>query len=266
MTAAGTRPRRRRRDHPRGLLDWLALLPVLALAAFMAWEARLFFAADMNLLEARWLIGAWASGERPMTPASWLRAYDATQRAIATHPQDAHLHVQLGVLYQMAATMPRQAAEQQQAFRRQAAGQYRRALVQRPDDPWSWASLAELQQAIEPGAPAAWEAWRRALRHGPHEDAVQISLLRAGFSGWAQAPADVKAWITALYEQTPPARRPEIDQLALAWGAPEWRGPVTAPPLPDVGDLLTAAREALAKGLPPPQPPELPSFMASPPP
>lgn len=255
--------RRRRRDRRRGPLDLLALLPVLALAAFMVWEARLFFVADMNLLEARWLIGAWASGERPMTPASWLRAYDATHRAIDTHPEDANLRVQMGVLYQMAGTL-QQNADQRQSFLRQSAGQYRRALAVRPSDGWSWATLAELLQSTEPGSPAAWDAWRQAQRHAPLEDAVQLALLRAGFIGWAQAPADVKSWLTAHYEHTPPAQRQEIDNLALAWGAPEWRGPVAAaPPAVDLEKLISSVQEALDKGLPLPPPPMPPDPSAS---
>lgn len=253
-----------RRDRQRGPLDWLALLPVLALAAFMTNEARLFFKADLHLLEARWLVGAWASGERPMTPAAWLRAYDATQRAIDTHPADAHLRIQMGALYQMAANLPQQTPVQQQLFLRQAAGQYRHAVAARPLDGWAWSSLAELLQATEPGSAEAWQAWRRAERHAPLEDPVRLALLRAAFTGWAAVPPDVKAWVGTAYSSATPAQQQEIDDTALAWGAPDWRGAAASPPAyaasaavlsPEFERWAAAVEAAIAKGQPIPPPP-----------
>jgi hypothetical protein len=234
----------------------LTLLPVLVLAIFMAREARLFFLADLNVLQARWSIGAWADGKLPMTPQSWLRAYNAVQTAIETTPGDAALHVQMGVLYEMTANLPEQRAAQQPLFLRLAAGKYRQALALRPTDGWTWAKMAAVQQTIDPGSAAAWESWRQALRHGPLEDSVRILLLQAGFTGWAQAPAEVKAWIMDLYERSTAKQREEIDDIGLAWGPPDWRGPrLSAMPSVEDERYAAAVEEALSKGLPLPPPP-----------
>lgn len=258
----------RRRDRPRRLLDVLMLLPVLALAAFMAWEARLFLVADLHHLEARWLVGAWASGERPLSPASWLRAYDATQRAIDTLPADANLRIQMGALYQLAANLPQQKPGQQHQFMRQAAGQYRLATAARPYDGWAWSSLAEMLQATQPGSAEGWAAWRQAQHHAPLEDPVRLALLRAAFSAWDAAPADVRAWVDSAYDAAPTAQRQDIDDIALAWGATSWRGlaaaaPASAPVPPEVERWLADVQAAIEGGRPVPPPPLAAALSAS---
>lgn len=259
------RPGRERRRRP---VDLLALLPVLAVAAFMLWEAHLALRADLHLLQARWLVGAWATGERPLTPASWLSAYDATQQALAVQPQDASVRVQMGALYQLAAYLPTQTETSRAPFLRQAAGQYRAAVALRPYDGWAWSSLAELLQATQPDSAERWAAWREARRHAPLEDPVRLAMLRAAFTGWATAPDDVRAWVDTAYDNAPARERQEIDDIALAWGAVTWRGlasaaaAASAPASPELERWLADVRAAVDNRRPLPPPP-LPAALSA---
>lgn len=191
-----------------------AMMAVLALGTVaIAWHAVPSLLADMQVMQARALVRAWADGRAPWTVRDWVRARDATRAALARTPANPTLHDQLGVIYQVRARDTWRAPALQRDYYTEAARHQRAALLLRPGHGWTWAALAESLQAVAPDSGEAWEAWRQARRLAPQELPVQLALYRLGARGGEAAPEDVQAWMDDTRAASDATGRRRLDAM-----------------------------------------------------
>lgn len=218
--------RRQGRRHQQPTWRDKVLLGAMTLAfIWVAYQGGRTIVSDFQAMEARALVRSWAEGKAKWTVSRWVFARDSTLRAIQTTPDNPALYDQMGVIYLIRARDAWRSAAAQRELYDEAARHFRQSLALRPRHGWTWASLAEALQVMEPGSQVAWDAWRNAQRYTPYELPVQSTLLRIGFLGWKTAPDDVKAWMRRTYEESRPAQREEADRLAASFQVTDWRTP-----------------------------------------
>ncbi len=213
----GQRHRKRgggRRHQATTLVDWVLLALLVGAAGWLGWQGFKLVRADFQMMEARATVLAWAGGRAKWTIPDWVKARAALLRALETTPENAAIHDQLGILYSVRGRDAVRSPDTQQAFYREAARHQRASLALRPRHAWAWAALTQSLEVIEPRSDAMWSAWRSAYAYGPHEPAVQASLLEIGLRAWPAAPMDVKEAMKAIYASAVPSVRNPTDALA----------------------------------------------------
>lgn len=212
------------RRYRRTTLADKLLFPVLVLVfGALAFHAVRLIRADFAVLEARSFVRSWADGSSAWTVKKWTQAHDDTLAALRITPDNPSLHDQMGVIFLIRARDAWASKPLQQLLYAEAARWQKSSLALRPGHGWTWASLAESLHVLQPGSAEAWDAWRQARRFTPHEMTVEPNLYRIGFSQWKTAPADVKAWMRATYEQAAPNQRKRIDGIAAQYKVEKWQ-------------------------------------------
>lgn len=176
--------------------------------------------ADLAVMQTRWQIDQWASGNAP-TPglAAWTKARNAVAGALQTTPNDPNLHENLAYLYasraQASAAVPSLARD----LLKQALLSYQRAAQLRPMSGPTWANIAQALHGLYPDGTAdelapMWTAFDKAMAYGQREPSVQLALAHTGFARWAQLTTERQQALRAMVELTNPDTRKDLDPIA----------------------------------------------------
>jgi cytochrome c-type biogenesis protein CcmH/NrfG len=207
-----------RTNAPQAPAAWqlgLALALLLPALAWVLWEGQRVLRADLNAMGPRKHVAVWASGQAlPKTADEWQEAFDALSRAQQITPDNPGLFETMGDLHVVAG----QRDWDDEALRHQHFGraveQYTQSLALRPGEAQTWAALASAYSAMgERGAPMQ-DAWKRALALGPNEGHVQLMLLQTALEIWAEAPAFMTDWASALFDRADSGGQRNINDMA----------------------------------------------------
>lgn len=105
----------------------------------------------------------------------------------------------------------------------EAIESYRKATLERPNWPYSWANLALMKAAIKQFDPEYEQALIKAVTLGPWENSVNVSVAEAGLLGWSTlAPSTQSAVVDnierGLKRNTPTLKKrlKAINKLGMA--------------------------------------------------
>jgi hypothetical protein len=159
----------------------------------------------LRAFEARRLVNGWESNRRIPSAADWALARASLSEARALDPGHPAYADEIGQLYHARALQLPPAETLAKDYARQALEFHRDAVRLRPGASYSWAHIALLKARLPETNAEFLAALRNAATLGPWEPEVQLAVVEASFTQWAQL--------------TPPARAVVRDTAgrALRW-------------------------------------------------
>ncbi len=166
-------------------LGWLlrlaAVMPGVALLAWLALAAIRAGAADAIVYDASREMGTWAASHAQPGVQTWTWVHEELERAAAASPRNPTVHELLGDL---------DARSESAQYRAQALDHFVRALELRPSSPYTWADIARLKYRTGDTGADFETALVRSAELGPAEPEVQQTVAFLGLAVWNEvAPA-----------------------------------------------------------------------------
>ncbi|MEN3112408.1 hypothetical protein ACFONG_19810 [Uliginosibacterium paludis] len=190
---------------------------VCLLAAWGIWQAQRVMRADFTAMQARYRIDGWAAGKSQWTVPAWIEARDDLLEASRIAPDNPLTFDYLAQLNALRGRRAWEAPELRKAYFSDALRFQKISLALRPENGAAWASLALGHFALE-DHPAAFGALRQALRYGPYEVPVKQMAEELVLAMWAEAPADLHAWLLQRHRDGTSDEKADIDRLAKRYG------------------------------------------------
>lgn len=192
---------------------------LLAVAAWVVFDAQRLFRADVTSAQARHDVQRWVSGQaRPPSASQWEGAQAALREAILLTPADANLHDRMGDLFVAAGQRDWADGPASARHFEQAAVHYQRALDLRPAESITWAMLAAAVQSSGGARATVQAAWQTAQKLGPFEGHVQPVLMQVVLADWDQSTPAMQQWALAVFDRADAPTRARINVLAKAYG------------------------------------------------
>ncbi len=194
-----------------------ALIALLGIAvlSWAAYEAGRRGFADWVSLRARFQVASWAQKRTVPSQEQWQRAVDALGAAQKLAPEDPSLHDHLGAAYELASAAldPKGRWNVYTEF---ALLHFQQAAARRPTSPYSWASIAMMKYRLGRVDEELFQALALAMRLGPWEPQVQITVSDLGLALWDRLDTHQKGEMRENWRRTAVRQADQLAKLAIA--------------------------------------------------
>jgi hypothetical protein len=189
-----------------GASRWLAVIPAIALLAFLAfWSARWAW-GDVYATTALRQVTKWGAEKSPPALETWLWVRRALERAQVLAPADPAIPELLGLMHLQ--------QSDRAEFSELALEHFGRALVLRPSSPYTWANVAAAKFNLGQTKAPFEEIMLRAEVLGPAEPETQQMMVELGSALWNELSPPAQREVKLALERA--MRRNPLETLLIS--------------------------------------------------